>query len=155
MTAKISHYYGDTVRKLFLAIGVVMLVALPFFSSSLPGPALIAFLGVLVVAVVAGLTNPKQIWVMGLNVGVSLAGLAVFEYYAILQAKTDPVWLFVINQAIALLFFFALYYSVKTLRGWAVPEEDSGRGGEPPTTTISDQSGFLDDHTPGASGMMK
>lgn len=32
----VSHYYGDTVRKLFLAAGVVILLVLPFAAEQVP-----------------------------------------------------------------------------------------------------------------------
>src|SRR3989344_1598200 len=66
---------------------------------------------------IAGLTNPLQKWVMALNTGISLIGLITFEYHAVTGYDNlrDP--LFWINQGLAFIFFFALYYSTKTVRG--------------------------------------
>ena len=117
-----SHYYGDAVRKLFLAAGVIMLVALPFFNQLLPVSVTTSLLAVLVISVVAGLTNPMQRWVMVLDVLLSLAAALVFEYHGIVGYTTSPLFLFLTNQALAIIFFFALYLSVKTLRSTIVAD---------------------------------
>lgn len=137
----VSHYYGDIVRKLFLAAGVIMLVSLP---------ATISLLAVLAVTIVAGLTNPRQMWVMWLNAAVSLAGIVAFEYHAILSSGTDPAWLFVVDQVLALLFFFALYYSIKTLRGQVVPDV---RGQQPPIV-FEEPEAPEDKYPHGSAGLM-
>jgi hypothetical protein len=146
----ISHYYGDIVRRLFLAAGVMILLALPFAATRVPWPATILLLVALASTVVAGLTNPKQIWVMWLNVLTALIGILAFEGHAIIRAGNDSVWVFVFDQALALLFFFALYYSIKTLRGWAVPDERSQQSPvvfeEPPSPE--------DEHPRGSGGLM-
>jgi len=117
------HYYGDVVRRLFLAVGVVMLTTYPFFRDILtPLPVSLTMLAVLALAFFAGLLNPKQRWVTMLNLGVSAAGVLVFEYYGIKaygQVGVDArhVTFFVANQVLALLFLAALYYSSKTVRG--------------------------------------
>lgn len=125
----VPHYYGDIVRKLFLAAGVVILLVLPFAAEQVPWPAVVLLLVVLAATVVAGLTNPKQMWVMWLNVVMALIGMLAFEGHAIIRSGSDAVWIFVFDQGLALLFFFALYYSVKTLRGQVVPDE---RTAQPP-----------------------
>lgn len=116
------HYYGDVVRRLFITAGIIMLVALPFFNEFLPVPAVGSLLAVVVINIVAGLTNPMQRWVMMFDVIVSLLGLLAFEYHAINQYNDIPVILFVADQLLAVMFFFALYYSVKCLRGVMVSD---------------------------------
>lgn len=113
-----AHYYGDMVRALFLAGAVVMLVALPFFTNLLPVPATIAIFIILAVGTIAGLTNPKQKWVMILNVLISTMAFIVFEYYATVAFTSYSVSnFFLLNQTLALIFFVAFYYSMKSLRG--------------------------------------
>lgn len=146
--ALVPHYYGDIVRKLFLAAGVIILLALPFIDSLLPLPATILLLVVLATSVVAGLTNPKQLWVMVLDIAVALIGIIAFEGHAITRSDGDPVWVFVVDQVLALLFFFALYFSIKSLRGRMVPDE---RSGEPTMTAMLPPE---DEPPRGASGLM-
>ena len=118
----LPHYYGDIVRKLFLLGGLIMLLALPFFNQFLPVPAFVSMLAVLVIGVIAGFTNPLQRWVMLIDIIVSLIGLAAFEYHAISQYNDIPILLFGIDQLLAIIFFFALYFSTKTLRGVTISD---------------------------------
>lgn len=112
-----SHYYGDIVRRLFFAAGLIMLITLSTFKQLLPVPTLVSIFAILIVGFLAGLTNPLQKWVMVLNTGISLVGLITFEYHAVTgyDNLSDP--LFWVNQGLAFIFFFALYYSTKTMRG--------------------------------------
>ncbi len=117
-----EHYYGDTIRRLFLAAGIIMIITLPFFSALLPFPVVISSIGVLIIGFVAGMTSPRQSWVIILNLLVSVAGLALFEYYAVsayhIQPQTQTTGLlFWTDELLALIFFFTLYFSGKTLRG--------------------------------------
>ncbi|MBI1833548.1 MAG: hypothetical protein HYR90_01855 [Candidatus Andersenbacteria bacterium] len=117
-----QHYYGDTVRRLFVAAGIVILVALPFFNDVLPVPTFISLLALLVVNIVAGLTNPMQRWIMFFDVIVSILALLSFEYHAISRYNDIPLALFATDQLLTIIFFFALYYSVKSLRGLMVSD---------------------------------
>ncbi|MEK7649459.1 MAG: hypothetical protein AAB367_00645 [Patescibacteria group bacterium] len=112
-----GHYYGDIVRQLFVAAGVIMVLTLPFYKYILPVPSLIAVLAIIIVDVAAGLTNPRQAWVMKLDLGISLIAATVFEYHAVTgyASQLDP--LFWITQGLAVIFFFALYFSIKSTRG--------------------------------------
>lgn len=118
----LPHYYGDKVRQIFLTGGLIMLITTPFFNQYLPLPAFLPLVAVLVIALIAGLTNPMQRWVMIVNVVASLIALISFEYHAISQFKAIPWLLFGIDQLLAILFFFALYLSTKTLRGVMVSD---------------------------------
>ncbi len=122
----LPHYYGDTVRKLFLVAGIIMLVTLPFFSKSLPQPLFISLLAIVVITTFAGFTSPRSFFIVILNALVSLIALLFFEYYAVISASggiDEP--LFLINQILALISFFALYYSLKTVRGVFLIKKES------------------------------
>jgi len=112
-----GHYYGDIVRRLFIAGGLVMVFTLPFFEHLLPGPYFISILIMLLVGVSAGLTNPTQMWAILLDLVISLFVFVIFEYHAATNYpdKTEP--LYWIIQGLAVLFFFALYFSIKSTRG--------------------------------------
>jgi hypothetical protein len=100
-----------------------MIVSYPFFSSFILVPIPLSILGSVTLAIFAGLMNPKQKWVMILNLIVSVGALTIFQYSAVysylnLKPREDMmVAFFWINQALALLFFFCAYFSTKTLRG--------------------------------------
>ncbi len=117
-----QHYYGDIVRRLFLAAGMIILILTPVYPI-LPIDSMLVILGVLAFATLGGLTNPKQRWVSVFDVIVAILSLIVFESlllnsYGALPESFDI--LFIIRQSLAVLFFFALYYSVKTVRGFSV-----------------------------------
>lgn len=110
------HYYGDEVRRLFIVAGGIMLLTLTFFNHLLPVSVFMSVLIVLVVGIVAGLSNPKKLWVMILNVGISLVSFVIFEYHAATAYADFSEPLFWIDQSLALIFFIALYLATKTVR---------------------------------------
>ncbi len=110
-----SHYHGNTVRKLFLSAGILILVSLPLFPDLLPISPLVTITAVVILAIAAAITSYIQMWAMVVNSILSAVFLIAFEAYAL--AYKDPgVLHFLIRQIIALIFLFALYYSVRTVR---------------------------------------
>jgi hypothetical protein len=118
-----EHYYGDAIRVIFIVSGLAMLLTLPFFSPILKIPIFLPIITVLALAILGGFLNPRQFWIIITNVLVSLFACATFQYYAITAylylspAFAINVAFFWTNQILAVLFFIALYLSVKTLRG--------------------------------------
>ena len=113
-----AHYYGDMVRALFLVGAVLMAVTLPFFSTQLPVPASIAIFIILIIGTIAGVTNPNQKWVLYTNVSISTVAFITFEYFATITFTNNYLSaFFILNQVLALIFFVAFYYSMKSLRG--------------------------------------
>ncbi len=111
-------YHGDIVRKLFLLGGAVMLLAIPFDRGLLPLNTSVISILVLLIALLAGVTNPRQRSIMTVNILVAAFVLLVFEYYALNGfTNGDGLLVVVIRQLLALNFFFALYFAAKTLRG--------------------------------------
>lgn len=119
---KKNHYYGDLVRKFFLAGAIFMIVALPFMNSYIEVPLYISILAAITIGVIAGITNPAQKWAGILNFCIALAASFVFEYQAVI-GYTNYSYLhrtFWANQLLAIIFLIALYYSTKTVRGMMV-----------------------------------
>jgi hypothetical protein len=112
-----EHYYGDIVRRLFLAGAIVMVLAYPYFSPFLPqGPAFM-MIAIVLLAVMAGSTNPKERWTAAVDSIVSLFAVVFFENHAITFVRTPLTWIFLTDQLLVLIFIIALYFSVKTFRG--------------------------------------
>jgi len=111
-----AHYYGDLVRKLFLAGGVIMIFGLPFMKNLFNLPIYIPLTAILVLAYLAGLTSPRQHLVTWFNLAVATIAFVVFEIYAVRLFKSSDAFWFVANQLEALIFLTALYFSTKTLR---------------------------------------
>ena len=115
----VSHYHGDVVRILFLINGALMLIFLPFFLDRLIIHYSVAILGVLAIALFAGLTNPKSLFVILLDLLISVIGFFVFEF-TVLEYFDIDLGYAVTNQLYALIFFISIYFSTKTLRGFYV-----------------------------------
>lgn len=112
------HYYGDIVRKLFIASAAVMIILLPFIKDELGWPVFLSVCAVFVLGLAAGFTTPRRRDVSLYNVLISLVGLFIFEFEAIVVYGKDnySFLLFWGSQILAVLFLFALYFSVKTFR---------------------------------------
>jgi hypothetical protein len=118
------HYYGDTVRKLFLAGAVLMLVSFPLFKEFISLPMYFSIFSVVAVVFLAGFQNPRQRFIILLNTVAATTACVIFEYEAIifsaspLLSSGDFIYYpyFWVNQALALIFLVATYYSSKTLR---------------------------------------
>ncbi|MFI5265285.1 MAG: photosystem I protein PsaX [Candidatus Levyibacteriota bacterium] len=119
---KRSHYYGDLVRKLFLAGAIFMLLMLPFMSAFIEAPLYISILAAIAIGVIAGITNPAQAWAAALNFIIALVGSFIFEYQAVMGYTTYSYLhrTFWANQLLAINFLVALYYATKTVRGMLV-----------------------------------
>jgi hypothetical protein len=110
--------------------GVIMLITLPSFSRILNIPVLVSVAGILILALSAGLTNPRLQWVAWANVIVSSIGFLIFETYGILaynqgtQGAISRIGenFVIINIMLGLMFLISLYFSVRTLRGFYLKE---------------------------------
>lgn len=118
------HYYGDIMRKLFVGAAVVMLLTLPFFSADylIPAPLLISLAAIFMIVLLAGFISPGHKLVIAAHTIAAGFGMIVFEYYAVYAYVHLEGRFFAANQLLALIFFIAFYYSVKTFRG-ALPEK--------------------------------
>jgi len=115
------HYYGDTVRSLFILAAVIMIATLPFLTSRLPVPPTTSIIAIVALSIVAGLLSPRGKLIIWVNLFVSTAALLTFEYYAVQTYKMYSFadMLFWVDQILAIIFLFSLYYSAKTVRSLA------------------------------------
>lgn len=101
-----------------------MLLLLPFFTEYIPVPTYLALIIILALGIVAGITNPAQKWVAILDTIIAFGGVFIFGYYSI-DSYISYSFLnlyFWANQIQAVIFLFALYFSVKTVRGFFLKE---------------------------------
>ena len=100
-------------------MAVIMVIATPFFYDRLPLPAFFSVLGVIVLSLLAGLTNPKMKPIIVGDFIVALVSLFAFGYESTVAYQgtwTDSF--FWCNLILAILSVFAVYLSSKTLRGF-------------------------------------
>lgn len=126
MKYSLQHYYGDIVRYLFLAAGILMLIGLPIFQDYINLPVLISVCSIAILGIAAGLTNPQQMISATANFVIAVAGFIIFAYNAVIAYGaeiTDDKFL-LSNVVLAVLFLFALYFSMKTLRARLLTNTD-------------------------------
>ena len=113
-------YYGDVVRVLLVITSVIILLLLPFSYINIPIPIFVPIGGIVASALAAGFTNAKYRWSLIFDTTVSGLGLVLNEYFAVMeyQASDTSVAFLLVTQALSILYFFALYYSVQTLKKW-------------------------------------
>ena len=143
-TTKFPHYYGDIVRVLFMAAAIVMLMSLPAVANFLNFPIWFSVVSILVLGLAAGLTNPKQIWEAGLNAGISVIAFIVFESYAVstYMRYSATNRFFITNLTLGFIFLFAIYFSVKSLRGlWLEKWQKQPNSGHTPLEDLLNEIG--------------
>lgn len=99
-----------------------MLIGLPIFQNRIPVPLGFSLVGLVLLAFLAGLTNPREFWTSLLDMVASLIGIGAFEYHAVKNFSLSD-YFFWVNQFLAIIFFLAFYFSVKTLRGFYLREK--------------------------------
>ena len=112
----LPHYYGDYVRKLFLGAAALLLVFAPFLGGFLPLTLPFEIVGAVALVAFAALTSPKKQWVVAGDAVLSGAFMFVCEIIAIFAYLQDDMLMFFAREALAVIFLFAFYFSVKTLR---------------------------------------
>ena len=120
-----QHYYGSIVRKLFILAAVLTFLIYPFFYSFLPQQPTLMIFAVAVLAVMAGLTSRQGRLAITVDMVISFLAILFFENHAIIFLKVLPRGIFLADQILTFIFFFALYYSVKTFRGMSSDKPES------------------------------
>lgn len=114
--SNIRHYYGDTVRAMFLAAAIIYAVSMPLIGNLLPLDTFSGIFMVLFLVLLAGFTNPHLKLLMLVNVLVAAAGMYLMQSAAIEFLYRDSGLMFFLRQGSAILFLFAFYDGIKTLR---------------------------------------
>lgn len=112
----IAHYYGDTVRQLFMASAALSIVSLPLLGAPLHLGAVVEILFDLVLVCLAGLTRPHGRGVLWADAAAAGAGVFFLELAAVVFYSSNSFLLFIVREGIAVVLLFAFYFSVKTLR---------------------------------------
>lgn len=116
----IPHYHGDVLRQLLIAAVVLILVTAPFYSNSLKVELPFMVLGALVLASLAAMANPHKPSVFILSVIAAGVGFVIYQMWALNQ-YAESSWLqFILREIIAIVFLTAFYFSLKTVRSFAL-----------------------------------
>lgn len=112
-----KHYYASAVRILFAISAIIMLVSSPFFIGAKLLGAIFVLFGIILI-VLAGITNRGLKGIFFINVITSLFIIVVLELISFNIVFSEHPFLMILTQIIALLLLAALYYSLRTLRGF-------------------------------------
>ncbi len=118
----IPHYYGDAARQLLLGAAALMLIASPLYSNNLRAAFPFIVAGTLIAVAFAALTNPRDIWVSIGNAIVSGVGVIVYATWGIYEYEVINPIAFMLRIAVGVIFLFAFYFSVKTVRAFTLSQ---------------------------------
>ena len=115
----IPHYHGDSVRGMFV-VGAILLIVAQSTGAELPLSTTGAVVGAIVLAVAAGITNPRATWIHWVNEFITVWGALLFGTTAVAHYRSgvgilDPS--FIYTEALALISLGALYFATRTIRG--------------------------------------
>lgn len=119
--ARHTHYHGDQVRGLFVAIAILAFLT-QFIGTKLPLTTAALMVIIIVLVIAAGITNPAQHWIHWVNLAISIIGVLLFGSFA-LSRLHEGMGLVSQNGLIAIiavLFVIALYFTTRTIRGLTV-----------------------------------
>jgi hypothetical protein len=113
----LNHDHSYAVRRLFLAAAILMITLLPHLNTDIPYPAFISLFAIIAIVIAAGMTNFMRSLTIAIDTALSFVATIIFEYYAVTaHSMMNQDLFFLANQALAIIFLFAFYESVKTLR---------------------------------------
>lgn len=116
----VTHYHGDETRLLFVIAAVVMVVA-KSTGTALPLPTFLTVVVAVVLAIAAGITNPKQKYIHWVNFGLAALGALYFGIHAVNTYRAGNVSIFngafMYTEILAVASLVALYLTTRTLRG--------------------------------------
>lgn len=115
-----EHYYGDIVRKLFLLAGILLLVAIPLDTELYASYLTLGIVAALTLILLAGFTSPRNRKTTVGDMVVAALGFVIFEYFAVNHYVVHQNFfemVFMLRQALALVFIIAVYFCSKTFRG--------------------------------------
>jgi hypothetical protein len=115
----IPHYYGDIVRVLFVIIAIMSAFSIPVFGDLVPIGTFTQVVGIVMLVLLAGLTNPHSTTVLWADTIIAAAGVILLENAAISYYSIDAIAIFLVREILVLLLLIALYYSLKTVRAIA------------------------------------
>lgn len=121
-SSHIPHYYGDYVRLIFIIAAALAAFAIPVWGDVLPIGTFPQVVGIVILVLLAGLTNPHGTFVLWVDAIISAIGVLFIENTAISLYSIDEVAIFFVREILVLLLLFAMYYSIKTVRAIAQHE---------------------------------
>ena len=131
----IPHYYGNVSRQLLLAGAALMLLAAPLYADNVRLEFPFEIIGAIIAAGCAALTSPHSKLTLFADAIVAGVGTIVYSVWGIFEYDSITSTAFVLRLAVALVFLFGFYFSMKTVRAFALHQI-----GKRPTVDEFDES---------------
>jgi hypothetical protein len=116
----IAHYYGDTVRGLFVIAAILVFAISPRVGTLASGAGVFLVVGAVVLIICAGLTNPRSRAVLIADALASALFSAIFAGAAMDAYRMSDAYLCIVETLIAAAMLLGLYFSIKSLRAMAM-----------------------------------
>lgn len=120
--SSVPHYYGDFVRQLLLGAAALMIIASPLYTNTLRIQFPFIVTGALLSVAVAALMNPRDRWILVASATLSGIGLVTYAMWGMFGYDTITPAAFVLRMAVAVVFLFAFYFSMKTFRAFVTQQ---------------------------------
>lgn len=116
-----ANYYTKATQSIFIVAGILMLFSFPYFFKHFEITTLAIWFVIILLAVFAGLAGGGNAITRKLNVVIAIVAFALSSFRAMtlfFYGPEDPVVIFSfwILQILSLLFFLAIYFSIKAAR---------------------------------------
>lgn len=115
---RIPHYYGDYARQLMIAAAALILIGAPIYGNNLRVEFPFIVLGSLIIVGLAALINPRDMWVSAASTIFSGVGVLAYGAWGMFEYSASNPITFILRLAIAIVFLFAFYFSLKTVRSF-------------------------------------
>ena len=116
----IPHYYGNAARQLLVGGAALMLLASPLYADNVRIEFPFEVAGALAAVGFGAFTNPRAKWTLVGDAIVSGVGAIVYATWGIFEYETINPIAFVLRLVIAIIFLFAFYFSMKTVRAFTL-----------------------------------
>lgn len=122
LSPSVPHYWGDASRQFMLAGAALLLLASPLYGENLRAEFPYEVTFALLAVGFAALTSPRERWVAFGDAVICAVGAAMYSIWGISGYSAEDPLAFVLRMAVAVVFLFAFYYSMKTVRAFSLSQ---------------------------------
>lgn len=114
-------YYTKATQSIFIVAGILMLFSFPYFFKDFAPGALVVLVVMVLLALLAGLASTGNRLVKKMNVAIAIVAFVLSAFRAVtifFNGVEEPLMIFSfwVLQILSLLFFLAIYFSIRASR---------------------------------------
>lgn len=116
-----GDYYTKATQSIFIVAGILMLVTFPYFFKQFEFSTFAILAVIVLLAIGAGIAGSGSFLIRKLNIAIAIAACVIASYKAVtlfFYGVEEPlaIFSFWVLQILSLLFFFAIYFSIRASR---------------------------------------